>query len=256
MEVGENSMSTKIKKFDFSKLDFDVLREREQQEAIRRRQEIERLRIEEDVALNPPPIVFSEEEHETAIKDAFEKGKAEGLKQATLEQNQQILDLVKVLVPQIQKLCDSENERCDYFEKSSVKMAVSIAKKMIPQLFKTEAANEIESFLFNTIKSERINQQIKIFIAESLREIIQERIHVMFDDKSYATGIAVIGVEGVPIDSCRIEWGNDGGVERNTNKILTKIEKITECYFHQEKTDNSVSTLNIDSETEQTKQEN
>lgn len=232
MTTTEKSSKEKVQKFDFSKIDFDVLRERELEEARRRREEMERIRREEEeAAREPPPVTYSEEEYQEAEKAAHEKGRQEGLKQATIEQNQQILDLVKNLVPTLQNLVDGEMKRQISMEKETVRMTVHIAQKMMPSLLKGKAAEELEAFILANLKDAEAKGVIKVTVHIDLKDVIVQRLKVMFDDKYYEDAVQIVGSKDIAIDACRIEWGTDSGIERDTGLVLEKIQNITQSFL-------------------------
>ncbi len=232
MTTTEKSPKEKVEKFDFSKIDFDVLRERELEEARRRREEMERIRREEEeAAQEPPPVTYSEEEYQKAEQAAFEKGKQEGLKQATIEQNQQILELVKNMAPNLQMLIDNEVKRKVSMEKEMVHMTIHIAKKMMPSLLSAKAAEELEAFILTNMNKVEAKDVIKITVHEELKDVITQRLNIMFDEKSYQDAVRIEGSKDITIDGCRIEWGINSGIERDTGLVLERIENITQSFL-------------------------
>lgn len=214
-------------KFDFRKLDFDEIREREREEARRRLQELERKRREtEEKAKVPPPKTYSVEEHEAAKQDAFEKGKEVGFNQATETQNKKIETLLENhILPQTHKLVEEDRLRLLKQEQDMVRIAFAVVKKILPHTLKNTNKDEIDAFITENLPLHADKTKMTIRVPVDILEDARKTVHEVAEKTGISCDFTFVADETIGIDGCRLEW-SDGGIERRTDDLMLSLEKL------------------------------
>ncbi len=196
------SSSTKdgeVKKFLFDAHDFD--REREE-------------------AAKP---VFTEEQLIVAKMQAQAQGKAEGLKEATQRQEEQIAKCLAQMGLACEKLVAAEGVRDVEQMIAATKLAMQVAHKLLPQFAQRFSLEEIERVVLQSIETRREEPRIAIIVPTVHLEALKGRIDQLAHEKGYAGKLIIIADDNLAPTDCRVEWA-DGGAERLYERLFSQVE--------------------------------
>jgi flagellar assembly protein FliH len=196
------SSSTKdgeVKKFLFDAHDFD----REREEAVK--------------------PVFTEEQLILAKMQAQAQGKAEGLKEATLRQEEQMSKCLSQISLACEKLIAAEGVRDVEQTIAATKLAMRVAHKLLPQFASRFALEEIERVILQAVETRREEPRIAIVVPTVHLDALRQKVDTLALEKGYAGKIIIIADDTLAATDCRVEWA-DGGAERLYERLFSQVE--------------------------------
>jgi flagellar assembly protein FliH len=176
--------------------------------------------IEEE---EPPPPVFSEEELDAAKKQAFEKGKVQGLSEAKESYEKNMMDTLQKILEAFPPIIVQEEQRHALYEREAVELSYHIFKKLYPVLEHEHGLNEIQQVITEVLNSQREESEIIIEIKDSYAEDIQNLINYHTKNAAEVGKVSIIGREEMAPSDCKMSW-KEGGMIRNSSEIAEKIE--------------------------------
>lgn len=186
--------------------------------------------IEEPVIVMP---TFSKEELDAAVKLAEEAAYEKGFLMATDEKvNQQNL-LLEDIRNQLMAIFAGLDQKTAAIESSSLKFAVELLHKILPTLEKERAEAEVKNFLQENFANFAAQETLSFAFNPDTIALVAGSIGRLAEQNDFEGKIAVHKDASLGPSDCRVEWKN-GGVERNTSKILNKVESLID-YNEQER---------------------
>lgn len=168
---------------------------------------------------------YSEDELKEAVRQAEEVAYNRGFQTAmegeTEKQNQVLSEIKNQLMTIFAEL----DKKKDEVEVSSLKFAVSIVRKIIPTLERKRAAAEVKQFLSENFANFSAQETLSFAFNPDTISLVADSIGRLAEQNDFEGKIAVHKDTSLGTSDCRIEW-KSGGVERNTAKVLDKIESL------------------------------
>jgi flagellar assembly protein FliH len=106
-------------------------------------------------------------------------------------------------------------------------VAVAIARRMVPELYRRNAAAEIELTVASVLSRVLETKELTVRAAEALAEPLRERITALAEARGIGERIRIAADPALPEGDCRIEWPG-GGAERDSAALWTEIEAVIE----------------------------
>lgn len=171
----------------------------------------------------PEAATYSEEQLTLAKTQALAQGKAEGLKEAKQQQEEQISGLMQKMLAHVEKLAKNEDRR--EVEKciDATNIVMRAIHKLMPALSGQYALPEIEKMIVQAIEARRDEPRIVVTVATVHLEALKGRLDALTLEKSYAGKIIVIADDAMAPTDCRVEWA-DGGAERLYERLVSQID--------------------------------
>ncbi len=226
---------------DFSK-PYDILANND----FDRLDELERMRQEEE-----KPPTFSEIELEFSKKEAFEKGREAGLREALTSQEERIAKYVETLTQQLAHIQSTQSAFEALQQKEVAAIAVSIADKITPSLIQKHGSTEIETLIRKTLQKNIKITELNVYIHPDLFKDVEERIAQILHEENLTSRINFKEDGNIGLGDCRVEWEN-GGIARTIPTLWQDITKTVESFLDGETVENLVK---ITDETPQTSSE-
>jgi flagellar assembly protein FliH len=182
----------------------------------------------EDVASESgTPATFSEDD----LARAHAEGVAEGREQAGAEAagavERRVADTLDTLGD---RLSDLLVQREDAFARAvgdATMVAATIARKMVPELYRRNAAGEIEHAVATILERMLEKPKLTVRVSEPLRDDLAERIAALAERRGFAGRVTVTADPETAEGDCRIEWAG-GGAELNAADRWREIDTIIE----------------------------
>ena len=181
--------------------------------------------------------VFTQEEMDTAKRQAQEAGRLQGLEEgreaawqeAMVSIEKQNSDLLSVIENSLSNLLDQTRKDSQTAFTTAVEFAMAVCKKVVPTLAEKNAIEEIQGLLeknFHFLKDEpKISLRLNPFLADKVKPVLTDLIK----KESYAGKISVIRDNTLPVGDCLVEWKN-GGLQRNAQDVLNQTEELIKLY--------------------------
>ena len=106
-------------------------------------------------------------------------------------------------------------------------MAITIARKMFPDLASRNALGEVERVAGMAMEKVLNDSPMVVRVNPELRDPLAERIDAHIAGTAVEGRVTVSGDADLPVGDCRIEW-RDGGTERDTAAMWKGIDEIIE----------------------------
>lgn len=182
----------------------------------------------EDVASESgTPATFSEDD----LARAHAEGVAEGREQAGAEAadavERRVADALDTLGD---RLSDLLAHREDAFARAvgdATSVATTIARKMVPELYRRNAAGEIEHAVATILERMLEKPMLTVRVSEPLRDDLAERIAALAERRGFAGRVTVTADPETAEGDCRVEWAG-GGAELNAADRWREIDAIIE----------------------------
>jgi len=167
--------------------------------------------------------------HEAALAraeaDGFRKGmnaaeaKIEGRATSALERIAQSIGAMAQALAALEARLEAE----------SVEFAVSVARKLSPQLIAAEPLAEIQALANSCFHQLVASPHVVVRIGEQIYDIAQPRLEQIAHLAGFQGRLVVIAEPGMPLGDCRIEWA-DGGLARDRAATEAAITEAVERY--------------------------
>ena len=181
----------------------------------------------EEEEVEPEEVVptFSAEELEAARKEGFQAGKEEGLNASLDSIERQVSATLGNMEGAINQLVEKQHDANEELSHLALSVAISISRKMFPELASRHALDEIERVL-NSVLPRLIDEPvITLRIHSDVEADINSRIEPLRASSGY-TGLFVVKPDqDLEIGDCRLEW-SCGGAERNSTALWRDIDAI------------------------------
>lgn len=175
-----------------------------------------------------PEIVvptFSQEELEATRKEGFQAGREEGQNASLDSIERQVAATLGNLESEIGKLLDAQKTANEEASHLALSVAISIAKKMLPEMAARNALEEIETVIRNVLPQIIEEPRITIHVHEDVESEITSRVDALATSRGYQGELNVHGDRELEIGDCRLEW-SCGGADRNTPALWQEIDTI------------------------------
>jgi flagellar assembly protein FliH len=208
--------------FDRDFDDLEILREIVQQE-------VEELEQAQETAepVAPAAPTFSEEEMAAARKQAFEKGKRDGIAETLASIEQRVAISLDKIANEVETLFASQTTSNEATARDAAHLALAVAKKLFPRLHETYGLGEIvgvtEEILTHLIREPRLVVSVHEMHADALRT----RLGDFLAKRGFSGNLELRGENTFAAGDCKIEWMG-GDAARNTSALFAEIETIIE----------------------------
>ena len=176
-------------------------------------------------AEKPKEPSYSQSELDAAVKSAEEQGYEKGFSSATTELQKAAATALEEINNRLVALLSGEVENRREAEASALKFAVELVRKLLPNLEVEVAKQEVEAFLSDNFSKFRGEKNLSFSFHPDMAAEIAPQLSKLAEKNDFEGKISVHKDINMGLSDCRVEWRN-GGVERNTEEVLEKVENI------------------------------
>jgi len=187
----------------------------------------------DDEEAEPEEVIptFSQEDIEVARREGFQAGKEEGLHASLDSVERQMSATLGNLENQITRIIDEQNTANEDASHLALSVAVSIARKMLPEMASSNAVNEIELVIKDVLPRLIEEPRITVRLHGNVEAGITSRLESLTGKLGYHGVISVYPDSDITIGDCRLEW-SCGGADRNTKALWREVDDIIARNFH------------------------
>lgn len=187
----------------------------------------------------PPPIVeivpevieevktYTEDEVAEFSAQAEQKGYENGFnaaKEGIEAQNARLLEEINTRLMMLatgadERKCEQENQMLDILK--------AALHKVVPELAAEKSKEIVNNFLNENFAQFKDEERLAFYFNPQTLPYVQENIARLANIHDFEGKISLHKDAQMKPADCRVEWEN-GGVERNSNKMLEKIDKTLE----------------------------
>ena len=205
----------------------EIKQEKQEAEEIESQEEKETevLAKKEEEQEKPQEPSYSQSELDAAVKSAEEKSYEKGFSAATTELQKAEATALEEINNRLVALLSGEIENKRASEASALKFAVELVRKLLPNLEAGVAKQEVEAFLSDNFSKFRGEKNLSFSFHPDMAAEIAPQLSKLAEKNDFEGKISVHKDINLGLSDCRVEWRN-GGVERNTEEVLEKVENI------------------------------
>lgn len=171
------------------------------------------------------PISYTQEELDQEIKRSEERGYERGYQLASSEQEQRTEELLNNINTRLIALLAESAQNDEKREQQSLRFTMDVITKLFPTLEKEQAVSEINKFMTDNFPNFRREAYLSFSFNPEVISEVSSIIAKLANSNDFEGKISVHKDASLGASDCRIEWEN-GGVERNTHKMLEKVNEL------------------------------
>ncbi|MCE2510829.1 MAG: hypothetical protein J4G10_07650 [Alphaproteobacteria bacterium] len=171
-----------------------------------------------------PVRAFTEEDLAAAQKKGFDEGKSEGRKEAEAETDRQAVNALEQISKHLASLNAAQSEASKSNAREASELAMTVARKVIPEISKHGALVEIEAMVRQCLADRFEEPRVVIRVHDSLLDNLRTRIDAVAENAGFPGKLILLADEALHDADCRVEWA-DGGAERDEERIWKDIEE-------------------------------
>jgi len=120
-------------------------------------------------------------------------------------------------------LAQSHRQAAEEMIAEGLKVAVGIARKVVPELAQRNAMNEIEALVTDCLRHLAEEPRVVVRVHDQFLDGLQGRIDELAQLSAFPGSIVLIADDGLAAGDCRVEWA-DGGAERDGGRLWKEID--------------------------------
>ena len=184
---------------------------------------------EEEIVEEPEEKVktYTQDELDSALLIAEQKGYEKGFKSASESQENDKLRLLASLEEKITLLSEDDQKLKAQMSEKFLDFAQAIVKKLVPEILEKQSVEIVNSFIEKNFANFQSEEKLSFYINPEVIGDVQSKIAEMAHKTDFEGKIALHKDAGLAKYDCRVEWEN-GGVELQNNKILEKVDNLLE----------------------------
>lgn len=171
----------------------------------------------------PPAPTFSEEQLTDAKKSGYAQGKQDGVRETRAQQEEATQKSMAQIAGGLDRLVAAEDKRDIAAMVDTVKLAMRVTHKLLPQFAQRFALDEIERVILQSLEARRDEPRIAITVSGLHLDTMKQRIDALAGERGYAGKVIVIADDNLAATDVRVEWA-DGGAERLYERIYSLVE--------------------------------
>lgn len=127
--------------------------------------------------LPPPPPLFTEDELEAVKKQAFNEGKAQGLKDSEASQQAALLKNLEAVQRFAGQLMQAEDSRRAQYENEVVLLCDALFTALFPLYYEAQGQEELRQILQQTLDQQKPDQALELAVSTADFDIISDFVH-------------------------------------------------------------------------------
>ena len=164
---------------------------------------------------------------DAAREEGFAAGREEGIRAAANTTEHRITESLTALMERLSELFRMQDEANTDTARNAITVAITIARKMFPDLASRNALGEVERVAGMAMEKVLNDSPMVVRVNPELRDPLAQRIDAHTAGTAAEGRVTVSGDADLPMGDCRIEW-RDGGAERDTAAMWKGIDAIIE----------------------------
>lgn len=167
--------------------------------------------------------VYTEEQLLIAKEQAHAQGRSEGVAETRRAQEEATHKALQKTIALLEQLMLAEDRREIEQMMQTVRLAMRVTHKLLPQFAESHAMAEVERVILEAIDARRDEPRIAITVSAAQLDMLKEQIDTLAAQRGYAGKVIIIADDAMQASDVRVEWA-DGGAERLYARLYAQIE--------------------------------
>ncbi len=176
---------------------------------------------------NRTSLTFTEDDLARAHAEGFAEGREKAGAEAAVTVERRVADAFDSLGDRFSELFAHRQDAAARAGADATMVAAAIARKMVPEFYRRNAAGEIEHAVATILGQMLEKPKLTVWVSERLHDDLAERIVALTEQRGFAGRVTVTADPRMPEGDCRVEWAGGGG-ELNSAARWREIDAIIE----------------------------
>lgn len=177
--------------------------------------------------VEPEVKTYTQEELDSAKLIAEQAGYEKGYKAKDCEIEKNVAAVLDQINIKLLDLIAGREKLQAELEQDFMNLNREVIRKLIPSLTEDQSAEILERFLEENFPYFRSEAKLSFYLHPDVVGKVSEQIARLAHINDFEGKISLHKDPSLGLADCRVEWEN-GGVERNANKILEKVDNLLE----------------------------
>lgn len=178
-----------------------------------------------DAEPEAPPAVYTEEDKDRLVAEAFQNGFSNGKEDAVAGLEASSAEALNLMSAQLQQLAQAHSDQLENIRCEAASLAFAVAKKLAPALMARQPETEVLQMIETCLQDLHDEPRIVLRASEPVCSALSEKINDLALATGFQGNIILLPDDTKQNSDCRIEWA-DGGVERELSDTSSKLEEI------------------------------
>lgn len=171
-----------------------------------------------------------ERELAAAAEAAYQRGRADGAREAKAAFEGQLAASVAVLAEAAEAMAGAMAARCDAIRGEALQVAIAAAERLARELVRRQPSREIEALFAECVAQVAHAPHLCVHVHAELAEPIRERLAAIAAERGFAGQLLVTPDPAIAPGDGRIEWA-DGGMVRDLDAIHRSIAEAVQRHL-------------------------
>ena len=174
-----------------------------------------------------PPSIFTEDDLARVRAEGVAEGREHASREAARSMELRVTEAFETIGERLQELIAGKDTANAAIARDANAIALAIARRMVPELYRRNAAAEIEHAVATVLSQVLETAELTVHTAEALADPVRERVEALAETRGIGGRVRITADPSLVDGDCRIEWLG-GGAERNASAMWNDIEAIVE----------------------------
>jgi flagellar assembly protein FliH len=173
-----------------------------------------------------PPVpdpTFTQAQLEQARGAGEAAGREAALREAAISMDAETIALLKSIDRAAAELLAERQRQGEFIFAEAVRLAVSMARRVLPAYAEANGVKEIESLILTCLKDRPEEARLVIRLPDFLLDVVSARMQALTGETSFAGKPIMLADPALQRAQARVEWAN-GGADWNFDLALGDME--------------------------------
>jgi flagellar assembly protein FliH len=174
-----------------------------------------------------PPSMFTEDDLARVRAEGVAEGRERAFREAARSLELRLTEAFETIGERLEESMSGRDTANAAIAREANAIAVAIARRMVPELYRRNAAAEIEHAVATVLSQVLETAELTVRTAEALADPVRERVETLAETRGIGGRVRITADPSLTEGDYRIEWLG-GGAERNAAAMWNDIEAIVE----------------------------
>ncbi len=179
--------------------------------------------------LELPPAIYTEEQYQAALANAFEDGRQQGEQTAHAEKEVEANNLLENINQQVNTLNEAHSKAHQNVKKDAAEIAIICAQKLANTFMENSAVSDVTKLVEECLRDLIEEPRVVVRASELVCDSLKERIEALTMSSGFQGQLILLPDDTKSGANCRVEWA-DGGVEKDMTQLQEKVSEIVNRY--------------------------
>jgi len=183
-------------------------------------------------ATAPPPEMYTAADLAAARDEGYVNGHTAALEEAAKTDSHTSASALKAIEQTLDTLQAAQESYQAELEKQSVRLALTITRRLLPATGERTAAAEIEHLVAKALPDLMDQPRLTVRVSGAIADTMRTALRDLKADSGYEGRVMVRPDNALAVGDCRLEWG-EGGLDRDSGRLWADIEAAVSRHLNE-----------------------